>query len=226
MVNGRRRRCAILSLRVVGSDIIADEVTLSQHIYGFYRELLGSSEAGTTHIMTSAWESAGRVSEADNLALVLPFSLDEITRNLNEMRPNTVPGPDGFPVIFYKKFWHMIGPQFARLVNDFMRGHIDIKRLNYGVLALIPKVDGADTIRQYRPITLINVSFRLFAKGFATRLAPVAHKVIDPNQTTFIKGRRILDGIVILHEVRHDIRCSEEEVFILKIDFEKAYNRV
>lgn len=70
------------------------------------------------------------------------------------------------------------------------------------------------------------MSFRLFAKGFASRLAPVAHKIIHPNQSAFIKGRSILDGIVILHEVIHEIKHSKEKVFILKIDFKKAHDRV
>lgn len=94
------------------------------------------------------------------------------------------------------------------------------------MLALLPEVHGADNIRQFRPITLINVSFRLLAKGFTTRLTQVAHKIVDQTQTSFIRGRSILDGIVVLHKGLHDIRTSKEEVFIHKIDFEKAYDRV
>lgn len=95
----------------------------------------------------------------DNQELVRPFSFLDITNNLNDMRVNTAPGPNGFPVAFYKKFWNLVGPQFFNLVHDFTLGKIDVKRLNYGVLALLPKVQGADNTRQYHPITLINVSF-------------------------------------------------------------------
>lgn len=41
-----------------------------------------------------------------------------------------------------------------------------------------------------------------------------------------MKGRSILDGIAVLHEVVHEIKVSKEKVFILKIYFEKAYDRV
>lgn len=141
------------------------------------------------------------------------------------MHANTAPGPDRFPISFYNFFWPIPGPQFTTLVNSFTRGEVGVKRLNYRVLALLPKVTGANSIRQFLLITLINVSFCLIAKGFTTRLAPVANKVIDQSQTTFISARSILDGIVILHEVLHEIRVAKEEVFILKIDFEKAYDR-
>ena len=48
---------------------------------------------------------------------------------------------------------------------------VDVSRLNFGVISLIRKVKGADTIKQYRPITLINVSFKICSKAYATRLA-------------------------------------------------------
>lgn len=199
---------------------------MRQHIYAFYHNLFGKVEGGGASISALAWSDNARVSAADNIAVTAPFSLDKIARNLKDMRINTALGRDGFPVIFYRRFWHMVGPQVLKITDDFTRGLIDIKRLNFGVLALLPKVTGVDNIRQFRPITLIDVSFHLFAKGLATRLAPVAHKIIHPNRTTFSKGRSILDGIAVLHWVIHEIKCSKEEVFILTIDFEKAYDRV
>lgn len=119
-----------------------------------------------------------------------------------------------------------MGPQFLKLVHEFTLGRIDIKRLNYGVLALLPKVTGADNIRQFRPILLINVSFHLMPKGFATRLSPVGDRIINPNQTTLIRGSIILDGVAVPHEVLHKINTTKEEMFILKINFKKAYDRV
>jgi hypothetical protein len=69
-----------------------------------------------------------------------------------------------------------------------MLGRIDIVRLNFGILSLIPKVPGADQITQFRPIALINVIFKIVSKAFATQLDPIAHRVINPFQTAFIKG--------------------------------------
>ena len=55
---------------------------------------------------------------------------------------------------------------------------------------------------------------------------PVAQSVIDKNQTSFIKGRNILEGVVVLHEVLHKLKASKKKGLILKIDFEKDYDRV
>jgi hypothetical protein len=91
---------------------------------------------------------------------------------------------------------------------------------------LVPKAKEANIIKQYRPICLLNVDYKWLTKALTSRLTPIAKKIIDPNQTGFIKGRNILEGVVILHEVLHELRKSKEQGLILKIDFEKAYDRV
>ena len=68
----------------------------------------------------------------------------------------------------FKRFWPTLREPIFEICNGFMRGQVDISRLNFGVLSLIPKVQGADNIRQYRPIALINVPFKICAKACAT----------------------------------------------------------
>ena len=73
------------------------------------------------------WTPQRKVTREDNCALVHPFTLVEVTNNLNYMRVNTALGPDGFPVIFYKRFCEMVGPQFLNLVQEFTLGRIEVK---------------------------------------------------------------------------------------------------
>ena len=58
------------------------------------------------------------------------------------------------------------------------------------------------------------------------RLGSVADKVVSPTQTAFIKGRNILEGVVILHETIHELHRKKLSGVILKLDFEKAYDKV
>jgi hypothetical protein len=112
------------------------------------------------------------------------------------------------------------------ILNDFVLGRIDISWLNFGILSLIPKVPGVDEISQYRPIALINVIFKIITKTYASKLDPIANRILSPNQTVFIKGRNILEGPLALMEIIHDIRKRKHSGVILKLDFEKAYDRV
>jgi hypothetical protein len=54
----------------------------------------------------------------------------------------------------------------------------------------------------------------------------VADVVVRPSQTAFMQGRNILDGVVTLHETVHELRSKKLNGVILKLDFEKAYDKV
>lgn len=132
VANGRRCHYTIRLLRD-DNGIISGEGELQAHIYGFFWNLLGTSEQSMVALNPSVWDSSRKVSDEENLALLGPFSLRVVSNNLGTMRANTTPGPDGFPVTFYKALWEIVGPQFLSLVLDFTNGRIDVKQLNYRI---------------------------------------------------------------------------------------------
>jgi hypothetical protein len=112
------------------------------------------------------------------------------------------------------------------LVKDFESGQLNLDRLNYAIITLIPKEAEAKLLKKFRPISLINCSFKVFAKALNNRLVKIADRLICANQTTFIKGRFILESVVAAHEIIHDIHRCNESGINLKLDYEKAYDRV
>lgn len=112
------------------------------------------------------------------------------------------------------------------MLDKLHDGSLELWRLNYGVVILIPKVKPALNIKQFRPICLLNVIYKIVTKTLTMRLITVAGKVISLFQTAFIPGRNILEGVVILQEVLHELRVTKSSGVILKLDFEKAYDRV
>jgi hypothetical protein len=73
---------------------------------------------------------------------------------------------------------------------------------------------------------LLNVSFNFFTKVATNRISIIVEKVIRPTQTAFIPGRHILEGVVILHETIHELHRKKLDGVLLKLDFEKAYDKV
>lgn len=125
-----------------------------------------------------------------------------------------------------KVFWNEIKDILLEMFQDLRTGHPDLFRLNYGILTLIPKVKGANNIKQFRPISLLNVVYKIITKVLTLRLNRVADKIICPNQSAFVLGRFILDGVVVIHEVLHELARKKQSGIILKLDFEKAYDKV
>ena len=145
---------------------------------------------------------------------------------MKETKNNTAPGPDGFSVEFFKEFWPLIRPLIKEMLDDLHRGSFDLRRLNYGVIILLPKLKLPNNIKQFRPICLLNVIYKIITKALTLRLTKIAGRIISSNQTAFIPGRNIIDGVVILQEVLHKLRVKKEQGIVLKLDFEKAHDRV
>jgi hypothetical protein len=112
------------------------------------------------------------------------------------------------------------------MFHELHTGDLPLFNLNFGDITLIPKVQEANVIQKFRPICLLNVSFNFFTKVATIRLNNIADKVVSPTQTTFMHGQNILEGIVILHETIHEMHRKRLDGVILKIDFEKAYDKV
>jgi hypothetical protein len=73
---------------------------------------------------------------------------------------------------------------------------------------------------------MLNVRFKIFTKVLANRLTSVACRITKPSQLAFLPGRYILDGVVVLHETIHELKRRKQNAIILKLDFEKAYDKV
>lgn len=89
------------------------------------------------------------------------------------------------------------------LINDFHKGNLHIERLNYGVVTLVPKYKDALQIQKFRPICLLNVSFKIITKILMNRLAKVIEYLVKRNQTAFIKGRYM----------KFSTRCTQETIW-------------
>jgi hypothetical protein len=112
-----------------------------------------------------------------------------------------------------------------QIFDDFHQNRIDLAKINYGIITLIPKGDDANITQKYRPICLWKV-FKIFTNALIVRSEIYMKKIIHECQSAFIKGRFIADGIMLLQEILRDSKCKKQQGVILKIDFEKAYDKV
>jgi hypothetical protein len=166
------------------------------------------------------------VSSEENDILTSIFTEQEVKTAIFQMEHNKEPGPDGFPVEFYQVFGEIIKIDLMALFHEFHKGDLPLFSLNFHIITLLPKEKEAKQIQQFRPICLLNVSFKIFTKAMTNRIALVAQKIIRPSQTAFMRGRNIMDGAVILHETIHEMHRKKVDGVILKLDFEKAYDKI
>jgi hypothetical protein len=87
-------------------------------------------------------------------------------------------------------------------------------------------VDSPLSLSQYRPISLLGSLYKLLAKVLVKRLSKVMNSIILVSQSAFLKGRQLVDGVLIVNEVVDLAKRAKRECLIFKVDFEKAYDSV
>ena len=94
------------------------------------------------------------------------------------------------------------------------------------MLTLIPKEADASSMKNFRPTSLLNCSFKIFTKFLNNRLSKILQRLVASNQSAFLKGGYILESVVTAHEVLHSIDSSKRQGLVLKLDYEKAFDKV
>ena len=207
--NGKHRNQHIYKLENDQGTIVGD-VSLKSHITNYYKNLFGQPEHSEITLMEHLISDIPQVSPDENDILISAFTESEVRDAVFQMEHNKAPGPDGFPAEFYQVFWDIIKEDLLRLFADLHREALDLYSLNFGIITLIPKIQNATKIQQYRPICVLNVSFKIFTKVGTNRLNMVAKTVVSPTQTAFMTGRNIMEGVVILHETIHELHKKKE----------------
>ena len=170
-----------------------------------------------------------KVTEPMNDSLLKDFTADEVRRALDNIGDLKAPGPDGMSVIFYKKFWDIIGDQIVMEVLGVLNGGPVPSEWNETTIVLIPKVNRPEQVKDLRPISLCNVLYKIVSKVLANRLKQILPEVISPAQSAFVPGRLISDNILVAYELTHFMKQKKkgkEGHTAVKLDMSKAYDRV
>ena len=145
------------------------------------------------------------------------------------MAPFKASGLDGMPPLFYQNFWDLVRGDVIHDVLIFLNSGTLPNSLNHTFITLIPKTKNPENVTEYRPISLCNVLYKIFSKVLANRLKRVLPQIISEHQSAFIKGRLIIDNILVAFETLHYMKnhnSGNSGYMALKLDMSKAYDRV
>ncbi|KAL6562915.1 hypothetical protein OROHE_005502 [Orobanche hederae] len=220
----RRRKRNELAGLVINGDWVDDPSRVKTEVRRHFREQFQSRGRGELDVPADLVR--GRLSEAQGDALISAFSEAEVKDAVWSCDSDRSPGPDGFNFGFIMAFWEVIKDDIFKVLRELHRNGEFSKGCNTSFIVLIPKKDGASELNHFWPISLIGCLYKIIAKVLANRIRPVMETVIGDCQSAFVKGRNILDGIVILNEVIEEAKKKKKKRFIFKVDFAKAYDSV
>jgi hypothetical protein len=104
----------------------------------FYKNLF-REKRGDISLGENFWEEIDKVNQDENDILSTPFIDKEIKAAIDSCYAEGAPGPDGLSFLFFQKFWEVVKRDIVYMFKDFYDGNLDLYRLIFALLTLIPK---------------------------------------------------------------------------------------
>jgi hypothetical protein len=134
-------------------------------------------------------------------------------------------------MVFQLCFTNHIGifkEEVCNAVRSFLNGGEIPDGLCDFIIVLILKVAKPKHLKNFQPITLCNVLYKIASKVLENRLKVILPDIISEHRSAFVPGRLIIDNALVAFECLHTIcnQTSKRPFFALKIDMMKAYDWV
>ena len=217
---------SINTLKTSGNTTTDNQEEILNEMKSFYKNLYSKHDLDDGADFLNNLNLPSRMPQEANDELMSEIDLDEIEKSIKMMQINKSPGEDGLPIEFYRTFWNYIK---NHLINSYKysltNGSLSITQKR-GVISLLPKKNDLLLLKNWRPLTLLNVDYKILAKLIATRLKGALIHLIHSDQTGFLEKRFIGHNIASLIEIIEFCEDNDIAAVLLSIDFEKAFDKL
>ena len=143
------------------------------------------------------------------------------------MADDKAPRCDGFPCEFHKSLWEGIGPNQHQVYHEEYNIHSLGSIINKGDIKLISNVDNLEDICNWRPITLLNVSYKIISKALSFKIMHFLLQIVSPKETDFIKSKYMFQIILFLFQkVWSGLFSPNNRPCLLRYTFPKLMTRL
>jgi hypothetical protein len=206
-----------------GSVVFTSHEDKARTVDEFYTNLLGSTQDREHSLdLHAIGVSSHNLNDLD-----APFTEKEVWETIKQLPSDKAPGPDGFTGCFYKSCRTTIKQDVMMAISAiWSRKFGNFQKLNNANITLIPKVLGAEFVKDFRAISLVHNFVKLITKIMANRLAGRLNEMLSPIQSAFIKGRFIQDNFVLVQQTAKFLQQQNQPRILLKLDISKAFDSV
>ena len=193
----------------VDGNLFEDEDQIRDQASLHFSKLLNSSTAPSSTSDAILFYMAGpSITDEDNISLSAIPSPSEIKEDVFGLKGLSSPGPDGFSGAFFTNCWHIVGNDVILAVSHFFSSGRLLRATNAFFLTLLPKTQSPATFSDFRPISLLNFTYKIISKIMATRLSRLLPLLISNHQSAFVKGRSIHHHVALAHDLFQKLKSK------------------
>ena len=183
-VKEKSPRTTITELTNLGNISFTRHKDIKEACLTFYKELYSplGRDAHTRQCEQEILDIVpARITPLMALALRQPLLEQELHRAACALAKDKAPGPDGIVVNFFTNFWTHIRVDFTQMVHNSVNSRSFPKSVTKGLITLISKSGDLKLLNNWRPITLLNMSYKIYAKALQIQLQEPLSKIISPD---------------------------------------------
>lgn len=228
LINHNRTKVTMNKLRTDNGDIEINPENILNMQGDFYKRLYTErnekSNADMLHYLNNIHVVKLTDGEKDQCEGII--TEEECREIIKTFRKGKTPGIDGLTIEFYLKFWHLINETLIKAYNaSYQNGELS-ETQKRGIITLLDKGKDRTELKNWRPITLLNVDYKILSKVLAERVKKFLPKLINHNQVGYVKGRNIGDNIRTVSDLMFMTRNENIGGILIGIDFKKAFDSV
>ena len=226
---GLERRNAIRKnmkkLELCDGTILRNQRDIIERQMEYYKMLYTAKPSNEEDVCEHLFDNIKTLNDDDKMKCEGLLTLQECEHALKTFHKGKTPGNDGITAEFYQHFWTEIKHTFVECLNyAFTQDELTTSQ-RQAVICLVHKKD-KDRLKlgNWRPISLLNVDYKIATKAITKRLDNIIPKLVDINQTGFIKGRYLGDAVRTLYDIIDYCKSNNTNGILMMVDFEKAFD--
>ena len=206
---------------------IQQHSNIKKEILSYYKNLLSEPPVDHSQAIDTILRNIPKeVTKEKKEALMRPITQEEVDQALRDTPIGKALGLDRFTLDFSHHCWSIIRTNVWEIIEDSGRSGQVLQALNATFLTLIPKENHTTSPSHFRSISLCNVIYKLLTKIITTHLKPILPFIISLEQFGYVEGRKILDSVILAHEVIHSLHMTKSPGMLLKLDLSKYFDKL
>ena len=154
------------------------------------------------------------------------FQSSEVTEAIHRLKTNKAPGPDGSIVELFKYLDSSNVDSLTNCLNALWRAKLVPDDFTQAHIASLYKKGDHENPENYRPISLLNVSYKIYAYILKSRLAMALEEHLSPTQFGFRASRSTIDPLFCLRRLTDVVEQGHDKLILIFLDWEKAFDKI